>query len=86
MYSHYYSTGPPVPSWCDVVYTNSSTSPCTRTLKKYSEYKKTNSEWWSPPFRSSAKGYKLQLFVLMALIGSGKGTHLLKSHLQEQLG
>ena len=69
-------TGPPVPSWCDVMYTNSSTHPCTRTLTRYSEYKKTNSKWHSLPFYSSDKGYKLKLCVYANGCGSGKGTHL----------
>ena len=72
----YYCTGPPVPSWCDVMYTNSSTPPCTRTLTRYSEYKKTNSEWKSLPFYSRDKGYKLVLRVVANGRGSGKGTHL----------
>ena len=77
MYCHHcYSTGPPVPSWCDVMYTNSSTPPCTRTLTRYSEYKKTNSKWHSLPFYSSAKGYKLQLNVYANGCGSGIGSHL----------
>ena len=69
-------TVPPVPSWCDVMYTNSSTPPCTRTLTRYSEYKRTNSQWDSLPFYSRDKGYKLQLKVDANGDGSGKGTHL----------
>ena len=69
-------TVPPVPSWCDVMYTNSSTPPCTKTLTRYSEYKKTSSRWYSPPFYSRDKGYKLQLKVDANGDGSGKGTHL----------
>ena len=69
-------TGPPVPSWYDVMETNSSTPPCTRTLSRYSEYKKTNSAWYSPPFYSSDNGYKLQLRVEANGYSSGKGTHL----------
>ena len=73
-----------MPSWCDVMYTNSSTPPCTRTLTRYSEYKKTNSEWYSPPFYSSENGYKLQLCVHAKGDGSGEGTHLsLYVHLQK---
>ena len=60
---HYYSTGYLVPSWCDVMYTNSTAPPCTRTLTNYSEYKKKNSKWYSLPFYSSDKGYKLNLCV-----------------------
>ena len=66
----------PVPSWCDVMYTNSSTPPCTRTLTRYSEYKRTNSAWYSPPFYSRDKGYKLHLKVDANGNSSGKGTHL----------
>ena len=73
---HCYSTGPPVPSWCDLMYTNSFTSPCIRTLARYSEYKKTNSKWYSLPFYSSAKGYKLQLCVYANGDGTDKGSHL----------
>ena len=64
-YYCYYYTGPPVPSWCDVMYTNSSIPPCTciRTLYSYTTYKKTNREWRSPPFYSRDKGYKLELRV-----------------------
>ena len=69
-------TVPPVPSWCDVIYTNSSTPPCTRTLTRYSEYKETDSEWDSIPFYTRDKGYKLQLRVYANGRGSGKGTHL----------
>ena len=69
-------TVPPVPSWCDVMYTNSSTAPCTRTLTRYSEYKKTNSAWYSLPFYSRDKGYKLVLRVGAYGDDSGKGTHL----------
>ena len=69
-------TVPPVPSWCDVMYTNSSTPPCTRTLTRYSEYKMTNSEWRSLPFYSRDKGYKLQLRVVANGNHSGKGIHL----------
>ena len=58
------------------MYTNSSTTPCTRTLTRYSEYKKTDSEWDSIPFYSRDKGYKLQLRVYANGRGSGKGTHL----------
>ena len=77
MYGHYcYSTGPPVPSWYHVMYTISFTPPCTRTLTRYSEYKKTNSKWCSVPFYSSDKEYKLQLSVYANGDGSGKGSHL----------
>ena len=69
-------TGPLVPSWCDVMYKNSSTPPCTRTLTRYSEYKRTDSEWDSLPFYSKDKGYKLQLRVYANGRGSSKGTHL----------
>ena len=58
------------------MYTNSSTPPCTRTLTRYSEYKKTNSKWYSLPFYSSAEGYKLNLCVYANGDGPGKGTHL----------
>ena len=56
--------------------TNSSTPPCTRTLTRYSEYKRTNSVWWSPPFYSGDKGYKLELMVNVNSFGSDKGSHL----------
>ena len=56
--------------------TNSSTPPCTRTLTRYSEYKRTNSKWYSLAFYSSANGYKLQLCVYANGCGPGKGTHL----------
>ena len=69
-------TFPPVPIWCDVMYSNSSTPPCTRTLTRYSEYKKTSSRWYSLSFYSRDKGYKLQLSVDANGDGSGKGTHL----------
>ena len=59
------------------MYTNSSTPPCIRTLTRYSEYKKTNSTWYSLPFYSSDNnGYKLQLRVEANGYSSGKGTHL----------
>ena len=59
------------------MYTNSSTPPCTRTLTRYSEYKKTNSRWYSLPFYSrDIKGYKLKLRVDANGDGSGEGTHL----------
>ena len=58
------------------MYTNSSTPPCNRTLTRYSEYKKTNSEWDSIPFYSRDKGYKLQLRVYANGSGSGEGMHL----------
>ena len=76
LYYFYYCAGPLVPSWCDVMYTNSSTPPCTRTLYGYTAYKKTNSEWWSLPFYSRDKGYKLQLRVNANGVLSGKETHL----------
>ena len=72
----FYCIGSPVPSWCDVMYTNSSTPPCTRTLTRYSEYKRTNSVWYSPPFYSRDNGYKLQLWVVANGDASGEGTHL----------
>ena len=72
----YYSIGPTVPSWCDVIYTNSSTPPCTRTFYNYTAYKKTNRDWWSLPFYSRDKGYKLMVRVAANGDGSGKGTHL----------
>ena len=59
-----------------MMYTNSFTPPCTRTLYSYTTYKKTNSEWSSLPFYSRDKGYKLQLKVDANGDGSGKGTHL----------
>ena len=68
--------GIPVPSWCDVIYSNSATHPCTRTMYNYTSYKKTNSYWYSQPFYSSDKGYKLQLRVYANGYGSGEGTHL----------
>ena len=76
LYYCYYCTGPPVPSWCNVMYTNSSTPPCTRTLYNYTAYKKTNSKWYSLPFYSRDRGYKLMLRVDANGNGSGKGTHL----------
>ena len=58
------------------MYTNSSTPPCTRTLYNYTAYKKTNSQWWSLPFYSRDKGYKLHAEGYANGVGSGKGTHL----------
>ena len=58
------------------MYANSFTPPCTRTLYSYTAYKKTNSKWWSQPFYSRDKGYKLMLRVDANGDGSGKGTHL----------
>ena len=58
------------------MYTNSSTPPCTRTLTRYSEYKRTNNHWCSLPFHSRDKSYKLHLRVDANGDGSGKGTHL----------
>ena len=45
-------------------------------MYNYTSYKKTNSGWYSQPFYSSDKGYKLQLKVNANGNGSGKGTHL----------
>ena len=45
-------------------------------MYNYTSYKKTNSVWYSQPFYSSDKGYKLQLVVYANGYGSGKGTHL----------
>ena len=58
------------------MYTNSSTPPCTRTLYNYTTYKKSNSHWYSLPFYSRDKGYKLELRVDANGDGSSKGTHL----------
>ena len=74
--SYYHSVGSPVPSWCDAMYSDSATPPCTRTLYNYTAYKKTDSTWYSQPFYSSHKGYKLQLRVDANGDGSGKGNHL----------
>ena len=75
--SYYHSVGgSPVPSWCDAMYSDSATSPCTRTLYNYTAYKRTDFTWYSQPFYSSHKGYKLQLSVDANGQGSGKGTHL----------
>lgn len=54
----------------------SATPPCIRTMCEYSACKKNNSVWWSQPFYSSDRGYKLQLRVAANGEGSGKGTHL----------
>ena len=64
----------PVPSWC--VHTNSATPPCTRTLDNLSVYKRTNCQWFSQPFYTSDKGYKLQLNVAVNGDGSGKRNYL----------
>ena len=74
--SYYHSVGSPVPSWCDAMYSDSATPPCTRTLYNYTAYKRTDSRWYSQPFYSSHKGYKLQLSVVANGAGSSKGTHL----------
>ena len=58
------------------MYSDSATPPCTRTLYNYTAYKKTDSAWYSQPFYSSHKGYKLQLRANANGYGSGKGTHL----------
>ena len=75
-FQYYYPTGSPVPGLCDVTYSESSTPPCIRTLYGYTAYKKTNRQWWSLPFYSRDKGYKLVLNVNANGDGSGKGTHL----------
>ena len=74
--SYYHSVGSPVPSWCDAMYSDSATPPCTRTLYNYTAYKRTDSIWYSQPFYSSHKGYKLVLRVDANGNGSSKGTHL----------
>ena len=69
------NTGSPFPSW----YNNNPaniTPPCIVTMYQYSLFKNNNSDWDSPPFYTSERGYKLQLGVDANGWESGKGTHL----------
>ena len=69
-------SGAILPGWCRDNYSTSDTVPCTRTLKNYTAYKKSGRKWYSNPFYTSDKGYKMQLYVNANGEGSGKGTHL----------
>ena len=55
---------------------NSSVPPCTVTMYEFSRWKKNDSPWYSKPFYSSERGYKLQLVVYANGWGSGRGTHV----------
>ena len=54
------------------------TNVCPATIKmtKYEDKKENNIQWYSDPFSTHNKGYKMCLGVDAAGSGDGKGTHL----------
>lgn len=50
--------------------------PCTFTMQDVSEFQKNREEWYSQPFYTRPRGYKMCLGVYANGIGMGKGTHL----------
>ena len=76
---HYtgYTTGE-VPQWC---YPSVSSfplllPPCILTMSNFSQYKKVDDTWYSPPFYTENGGYKLQLAVHANGVDNGEGTHV----------
>ena len=72
-----YTTGE-VPEWC---YPSVSSfplllPPCILTMSNFSQYKKVDDTWFSPPFYTENGGYKLQLAVHANGVGIGEGTHV----------
>ena len=45
-------------------------------MSKFSQYKKLDVTWFSPPFYTEIGGYKLQLAVHGNGVGTGEGTHV----------
>ena len=74
-YNYYYHYTGEVPEWC---YPSVSCllPPCILTMSNFSQYKKLNDAWFSPPFYTEIVGYKLQLAVHANGVGIGKGTHV----------
>ena len=50
--------------------------PIELTMEKYSDHKRSNSDWQSPPFLSHLQGYRLVLIVNANGSGSAKDTHV----------
>ena len=50
--------------------------PITIKMTGFEKYKKSNKEWFSVPFYSHFKGYKLCLCVIPNGLGDGEGTHV----------
>jgi len=50
--------------------------PCTFTMQNVREFQKNREEWYSQPFYTRPRGYKMCLGVYANGIGMGKGTHL----------
>ena len=45
-------------------------------MSNFSQHKKVDDTWFSPPFYTENGGYKLQLVVYANGVGIGEGTHL----------
>ena len=56
---------------------HSGISPCELIMTNYTQYRKTDTEWFSPPFYSHHKGYKFCLNVCLNSKGdNGEGTYI----------
>ena len=50
--------------------------PVRLTMTNYEEMKKSNQQWYSPPFYTHSGGYKMRLNVVANGCGAGKGTYV----------
>ena len=50
--------------------------PATITMTDFEQYQKNNNDWFSTPFYSHLKGYKLCICVIPNGLGDGEGTHV----------
>ena len=50
--------------------------PCTFIMQDVNEFQTSGEEWWSEPFYTRPRGYKMCLGVYANGRGKGKGTHL----------
>ena len=62
------------PAWQDPLI--STQSGAQFTISEYSKRKQFNSEYYSPPFTTSPRGYRFCLIVYANGAGSGRGSHL----------
>ena len=75
---YYYIYTGEVPEWCypSVSSVPCLLPPCILTMSNFSQHKKVDDTWFSPPFYTENGGYKLQLAVHANGVGIGEDTHV----------